>query len=468
MSHLDPDQLALIALGEPVASDEERATPRVVPGMRGRGRGDDPRGRRRSLHDRRDASSIRRPPASGTASPTNSALTPAVAADSFGAPDAEILHRASLQPHRRCRGPDPGRDPRRPTEPGPRRSRGPISPASAGTRPAEPHTPPPLVGVLWVLAASMALVARVGAGVWIGFARLAPTPIATAALEAFPAHPEAVGTAEVEESRDGTRTLTVTLEGEARRRRLPRGVAHPQRRRRPHQPRRARRHVRLVPDPRGCGPRRVRPRRHLVRADRRRPCALGRLDRAGPAGVRLMRGVPLRRRQVRASSWAGTPACGMSGPSSYAAVVEGCRGGRRSSQVVGRRSPFRRAGDGCVAPPAGRVARHHRPRHRPDRHLRRRALRRPAAAPPASSRSPSTRSSSKATAYRETSSKWSFPRSPGGSSSGARATGSQPRRTGGSTNCGGRRSGLRSRPRPCSVPAGGLRGECPHAPGGVP
>ena len=69
--------------------------------------------------------------------------------------------------------------------------------------------------MLWALAASIALVLVVGAGVWIGFGRLAPTPIATAALEAFPSHPEAVGTAEVEEARDGTRTLIVTLEGEA-------------------------------------------------------------------------------------------------------------------------------------------------------------------------------------------------------------------------------------------------------------
>ena len=70
------------------------------------------------------------------------------------------------------------------------------------------------MGVLWALAASVALILVVGAGLWVGIGRLAPSPIATAALEAFPSHPQAAGTAEVEEGRDGTRTLTVTLEGE--------------------------------------------------------------------------------------------------------------------------------------------------------------------------------------------------------------------------------------------------------------
>jgi hypothetical protein len=80
--------------------------------------------------------------------------------------------------------------------------------------PAEPRRRRRSMGVLWALAASVALMLVVGAGVWVGVGRLTATPIATAALEAFPSHPEATGTAEVEEARNGTRTLTVTLEGD--------------------------------------------------------------------------------------------------------------------------------------------------------------------------------------------------------------------------------------------------------------
>ena len=50
--------------------------------------------------------------------------------------------------------------------------------------------------MLWALAASVALILVVGAGLWVGMGRLAPSPIATAALEAFPSHPQAAGTAE--------------------------------------------------------------------------------------------------------------------------------------------------------------------------------------------------------------------------------------------------------------------------------
>ena len=215
MSHLDPDQLALIALGEPVASDEEREhlascrecaadvaemTHAVVVA--------------RSTMDETelDAPSAR----VWDRIAEELALSPAVAADPLGA-DAQILRRATFTAI------DADAEPPQPAE---TRAPTPAEPASAeaaSAEPAAPETPAAepkprrrSLGVLWALAASLALVLVVGTGVWIGLGRLAPTPIATAALEAFPTHPEAVGTAEVEESRDGTRTLTVTLEGEAR------------------------------------------------------------------------------------------------------------------------------------------------------------------------------------------------------------------------------------------------------------
>lgn len=68
---------------------------------------------------------------------------------------------------------------------------------------------------VWILAASMALVVAVGAGIWIA-GTLTPSSavIASAELAAFPDHPEAVGQAEIDDDGDGRRTLTVTLEGD--------------------------------------------------------------------------------------------------------------------------------------------------------------------------------------------------------------------------------------------------------------
>lgn len=68
---------------------------------------------------------------------------------------------------------------------------------------------------VWVLVASMALVVAIGAGVWIARS-LTPSSavIASAELAAFPDHPDAVGQAEVDDDGDGRRTLTVTLEGD--------------------------------------------------------------------------------------------------------------------------------------------------------------------------------------------------------------------------------------------------------------
>lgn len=68
---------------------------------------------------------------------------------------------------------------------------------------------------VWILAASMALVVAIGAGVWIA-RTLTPTSavIASAELAAFPDHPDAVGQAEIGDDGEGRRTLTVTLEGD--------------------------------------------------------------------------------------------------------------------------------------------------------------------------------------------------------------------------------------------------------------
>lgn len=166
MSHLDPDQLALIALGEPVASDQElehlatceqcsaelAELKRTVDVARA------------TIGD----SGLESPPAhvwAGIAAELQLAESPAPAAPSA-------------------------------TEP--------------------PRTPPPRRRrrALWALAAVAALVVLAGAGLgaWLISVQLAPQPIAAATLDSFPAHPGAVGTADVEEGRNGSRTLLVTLE----------------------------------------------------------------------------------------------------------------------------------------------------------------------------------------------------------------------------------------------------------------
>lgn len=65
---------------------------------------------------------------------------------------------------------------------------------------------------VWTLAASVAVLAGIGGAMWAGTtASLAPVSVASATLDAFPSYPEAAGEAEVDEQPDGTRELTVTV-----------------------------------------------------------------------------------------------------------------------------------------------------------------------------------------------------------------------------------------------------------------
>mgnify|MGYP003583247581 FL=1 len=65
--------------------------------------------------------------------------------------------------------------------------------------------------MLFALAASIAVVLAI-AGVWTFVRTQQPVEIASATLDAFPDHPDAVGTAEVTELSDGERTLTVSID----------------------------------------------------------------------------------------------------------------------------------------------------------------------------------------------------------------------------------------------------------------
>ncbi|MDW4571601.1 anti-sigma factor [Microbacterium sp. M3] len=203
MSHLDPEQLALLAMGEPVASEAERAhlascpactaemtqlTHAVVVG--------------RSTMDEADLDT---PPARVWGRIHDElGLGEAVVADPLAPAGVASTAEPADDPDALSEGaPDPAAAaaeiaPARPAEAAPDRRR-----RRSARR-------------LWVLAASLVLVAVVGAGAWVGISSsLAPVSIASASLDAFPSHPTAVGTAEIDESRDGERTLTVTLEGDA-------------------------------------------------------------------------------------------------------------------------------------------------------------------------------------------------------------------------------------------------------------
>ena len=207
MSHLDPEQLALIALGEPVASDDEREHLASCPQCTAEVA--------EMAHavvvarSTMDEAELDVPPARvWDRIAEELALSPAVASQMHEA-RSETPERApytGMPTDDRASTEAPAVTPPRMPRPRPLRP----LPESRRSRNARRRS----LGVLWALAASIALVLVVGAGVWVGIGRLAPSPIATAALEAFPSHPQAAGTAEVEEGRDGTRTLTVTLEGE--------------------------------------------------------------------------------------------------------------------------------------------------------------------------------------------------------------------------------------------------------------
>ncbi len=183
MSHIDPDELALIAMGEPISTREQgnhlascadcslevtqlRHTAVVA----------------RTTMDEAELESP--PDRVWGRIHAELGLSGAVAANPFDAPAIDVAEAVEDE---------------KPAEVPATRERARRSP----------------MRVFWALAASFALIAAVGGGVWISVAGGAPTSLATASLDAFPDHPDAVGSAEVDEDRDGSRTLTVTLEGDA-------------------------------------------------------------------------------------------------------------------------------------------------------------------------------------------------------------------------------------------------------------
>lgn len=201
MSHLDDDEIALIAMGEPAGSDADRehlveceSCAAEVAEMS-----------RVALVARASVveGDLESPPADVWSRIHGElGLTAAVAAD----PASEV------------RAPDPAPES--------------DADAATGTAPAVADTDADAQdprrhsrvrsrrrssATVWILAASMALVVAIGAGVWIA-RTLTPTSavIASAELAAFPDHPDATGRAQIDDDGDGRLTLTVTLDGDER------------------------------------------------------------------------------------------------------------------------------------------------------------------------------------------------------------------------------------------------------------
>jgi hypothetical protein len=167
VSHLDPDLLALLALNEPVGAPADRAhltECRICA---------------QELAEMRHAAAVGRATLSDTELETPPDRVWARIAD-------ELDLTASSSP---VPVPSPANDPAVPVQTR-RRMRG-----------------------RWILAACLVLFAAVGVGVWGTIAALRPTEIAAATLIAFPDHAGATGTADVEQARDGTLRLNVTLDG---------------------------------------------------------------------------------------------------------------------------------------------------------------------------------------------------------------------------------------------------------------
>ncbi|BDV31898.1 anti-sigma factor [Microbacterium terricola] len=155
MSHLDPDQLALLALGEPVGSPEDLA----------------------HLASCRQCSDEL-----AQLSRTVQIARSTISDDELESPPPQVWAGIAAELGLGAAEPETTRAPRR------------------GVRTA------------WILAAALVAVAGIGAGIWAVVVPPAPVTVASATLDAFPDHPTAAGTADVDRTADGTRRLVVTLD----------------------------------------------------------------------------------------------------------------------------------------------------------------------------------------------------------------------------------------------------------------
>ena len=189
MPHIDPERLALFALGEPVATPAESE----------------------HLADCAacvdDLAALRHVAVAGRASIDIGELeTPP---DSVWARISEELSLGSTRVGADAAPASPVATMPRPAAPSADEP-APTVPASAGAAPRRS-----VAARIFALAASLVLVAGVGLGVWAVNQRVAETEIAEATLSPFPDHPTAEGTAVVEEQADGSLAVRVALDADA-------------------------------------------------------------------------------------------------------------------------------------------------------------------------------------------------------------------------------------------------------------
>jgi hypothetical protein len=182
MPHLDPEELALIAIGEPVAS-------------------------RADAHHLAECSAC----ASELQTLTRAVEVGRATIDvgELESPDPVVWHRIAQELH--LSGAEPQLDQAAaPEAMSPEASSTAAVSTKAKSRARDRRFTRPRV--LWSLAAAVALLAGVGLGGWALGQRSALAPVAEAALAPFPDHPGAEGSAQVEQKGDGEQVVRVTLD----------------------------------------------------------------------------------------------------------------------------------------------------------------------------------------------------------------------------------------------------------------
>ncbi|WP_194398085.1 anti-sigma factor [Microbacterium atlanticum] len=184
MSHLDPDRLSLIALGEAASEDERRHL------------------------DVCDECALELAELEYTVVVGRST----VALGDLQAPPDRVWDRIAAELHLGAASGDEGGSADATRVAGDEASV-PVADRSDSTRAPSAEKPHRRRGIrlLFALAASLALIVAV-VGVWTFVRQPEPVELASATLEAFPAHPGAAGTAVVVEQPDGERQIEVDLD----------------------------------------------------------------------------------------------------------------------------------------------------------------------------------------------------------------------------------------------------------------
>lgn len=196
MPHIDPERLALFAMGEPVATASE--TEHLADCA--------------ACVD--DLAALRHVAVAGRAS---------IDIGDLESPPEAVWARISSELGLGTRVLDGAEEsaPAAAAEPAPvdARSALPVDPGSSPVEPQPAHDAAPprrrLMTRLFALAASVVLVAGVSLGVWAINQGSGLTEVAEATLDPFPDHPDAVGAAVVEERPDGTFAVRVKVDADA-------------------------------------------------------------------------------------------------------------------------------------------------------------------------------------------------------------------------------------------------------------